>query len=586
MTAVAPRSLLNHVTCPDDLRALSLRDLEDLAAEIRRFLVASVSRTGGHLGPNLGVVELTIALHRVFESPVDTLLWDTGHQAYVHKLLTGRRAGFGGLRQSGGLSGYPCQAESVHDVIENSHASTALSYADGLAKARALAKESYRSVVAVVGDGALTGGMSWEALNNIGGSGQPVIVVLNDNGRSYDPTVGGIADHLTRLRTATSASPLFTALGFAYLGPVDGHDVAQLEPALRQARNLPGPVVVHCVTTKGMGFPAAEAHEADRMHAVSPSDARYAPTWTSAFGDELAAIGLERDDVVAVTAAMLRPVGLEAFWRAHPDRTFDVGIAEQHAVASAAGLALGGLHPVVAVYAAFLNRAFDQILMDVALHRLGVTFVLDRAGITGDDGPSHNGMWDLSLLQLVPGIRIAAPRDGASLRTALREAVNVSDAPTVLRFPKAPLEPDIPSFGRAGLADLLRIGRRADVLVVSVGATAPACLELAAGLGAAGRDVTVVDPRWVIPVDDVLVELAGEHAAVVTVEDNGAQSGIGGAVGQAMRRAGVATPLYEFAIPQRFQPVAKRAALLSALGLDGPGLTESVLRSLGHDELR
>ncbi|MGN6245529.1 MAG: 1-deoxy-D-xylulose-5-phosphate synthase, partial [Motilibacteraceae bacterium] len=444
-----PDRLLPRIGEPADVRALPAEQLPRLAAEIRELLVESVSEHGGHLGSNLGVVELCIALHRTFHSPRDAIVWDTGHQAYVHKLLTGRHAGFATLREPGGLSGYPSRAESEHDWVENSHASTALSYADGLAKAAALQGATggaRRHVVAVVGDGSLTGGMAWEALNNLGAApDRPVVVVLNDNGRSYAPTVGAVAEHLATLRDPVrdgTGSTVFEQLGFAYLGPVDGHDVEAVEAALSRARDLGRPVVVHAWTVKGKGHLPAETDEADCLHAVSarpaagprPSAATRVGRrpaaligWTDVVAEELARIGDERPDVAAVTAAMLRPTGLHPLACGHPDRVFDVGIAEQHAVASAAGMALGGLHPVVCVYATFLNRAVDQVLLDVAMHRLPVTFVLDRAGVTGSDGPSHHGMWDVSLLGVVPGMRLAAPRDEASLRELLGEAVAVSD---------------------------------------------------------------------------------------------------------------------------------------------------------------
>ncbi|WP_069462527.1 1-deoxy-D-xylulose-5-phosphate synthase, partial [Actinacidiphila rubida] len=470
-------SMLENIHSPRDLKALPDGRLDELAADIRQFLVQAVARTGGHLGPNLGVVELTIALHRVFDSPADRILWDTGHQSYVHKILTGRQD-FSKLRSKGGLSGYPSRAESEHDVIENSHASTVLGWADGLAKANEVRHCSDR-VVAVIGDGALTGGMAWEALNNIAAArDRPLVIVVNDNERSYAPTIGGLANHLATLRTTDgyerfldwgkqvlqqtpvigrplyeslhgakkgfkdtfAPQGMFEDLGLKYVGPIDGHDIAAMETALRRARRFHGPVLVHCITEKGRGYPAAEQDEADRFHTVGAMDPltcmplapSQGPSWTSVFSDEMVRIGRERPDVVAITAAMLQPVGLEAFATAYPKRVFDVGIAEQHAATSAAGLATGGLHPVVAVYATFLNRAFDQVLMDVALHRCGVTFVLDRAGVTGVDGASHNGMWDMSILQVVPGLRIAAPRDADQLRAQLREAVTVEDAPTVV----------------------------------------------------------------------------------------------------------------------------------------------------------
>ena len=570
--------LLDRLAGPEDLRRLPAEQLPALAAEIRAFLVTHVGRTGGHLGPNLGVVELTLALHRVFDSPRDVLCWDTGHQAYVHKLLTGRQEGFERLRQPGGLSGYPSRSESVHDHVENSHASTALGYADGLARALALTGQSERAVVAVVGDGALTGGMSWEALNNLGGAPErPVVVVLNDNGRSYDPTVGGLAEHLAALRTGTGDN-VFRALGLAYLGPVDGHDVAAVEQSLREAAGLRRPVVVHCVTRKGKGWPAAEADEDDRMHAVPPaaSSAARAVTWTDVFADEMVGVGADRPDVVAVTAAMLRPVGLLPFASRFPDRVHDVGIAEQHAVTSAAGLAMGGLHPVVCVYATFLNRAFDQVLMDVALHRLPVTFVLDRAGATGDDGPSHNGMWDLSLLAMVPGLRLAAPRDGEALRALLREAVAEQRGPTVVRFPKGAAGPGVPALGRVGSAEVLAASLDADVLVVSVGPLAPAALQAARDLAADGIGVTVVDPRWALPVDAELVRLAARHRLVVTLEDNGVVGGYGDALARALLATGSTASLCALGLPQQFLAQARRPELLAAAGLDAAGIAARV----------
>jgi len=624
-------TLLESIGGPADLKRLDPADLPRLATEIRDFLVDAVSRTGGHLGPNLGVVELTIALHRVFDSPRDRILWDTGHQAYVHKMLTGRQAAFDTLRQSGGLSGYPSAAESPHDLIENSHASTALSYADGLAKAYALRGER-RAVVAVVGDGALTGGMCWEALNNIAGAPErPVIIVVNDNGRSYAVTVGGLADHLASLRLAPAyeqvldvvrsvlgrtplvGPPLFEALhgikrglkdvmqpqvlfedlGLKYVGPIDGHDVGAVESALRRAREFGGPVIVHCVTRKGFGYAPAESDDADCLHGVGvidPLSGRLlAPSergWTAVFAEEMLAIGAERPDVVAVTAAMLEPVGLAAFAAAYPDRVFDVGIAEQHAVTSAAGLAMGGLHPVVAVYATFLNRAFDQVLMDVALHRLPVTFVLDRAGVTGVDGPSHNGMWDLSILSVVPGLAVAAPRDGATLRAELREALAV-DGPTAVRFPKDAVGPDIPAVRRLGRLDVLREadpGDADDVLVVAVGAFARLGLEVAERVAQQGIGVTVVDPRWVLPVDPDLVEAAGRYSLVVTVEDSGRTGGAGAAVAQALRDAGVSTPVRDFGIPRQFLDQGKRGEVLAEIGLTAQELARQVVETVARRE--
>jgi 1-deoxy-D-xylulose-5-phosphate synthase len=616
--------LLEDLGGPEDLKRLDAAQLPALAKEIREFLIAAVARTGGHLGPNLGVVELTIALHRVFDSPRDVLLWDTGHQAYVHKLLTGRADRFGSLRQEGGLSGYPARGESAHDVIENSHASTALSYADGFAKAFALRGERDRSVVAVVGDGALTGGMCWEALNNIAAAPErPVIIVVNDNGRSYAPTVGGLAAHLNRLRLSPSyeqaldlvknslsrtplvGAPLYEALhgmkkgikdllqpqamfedlGLKYVGPIDGHDVGAVEEALRQARAFGGPVLVHCLTQKGRGYGPAENDEADNFHGVSVIDPHTGipigvapPSWTQVFAEEMVAIGHERPDVVGITAAMLRPVGLHPFAQAFPDRVFDVGIAEQHAVTSAAGMATGGLHPVVCVYATFLNRAFDQVLMDVALHRLPVTFVLDRAGVTGDDGPSHNGMWDLSLLGIVPGMHVAAPRDATRLRQLLREAVAYDAGPTALRFPKASVgDEDIDAIERVGGMDVLRRDEGADVLIVAVGALAPLALDVADRVRAQGLPVTVVDPRWVLPVDASLPALAAAHSLVVVIEDNGRAGGVGDAVARELRARRIDVEVTTFALPQQFLPMGKRASLLTSTGLSARDIAHEVV---------
>ncbi|MFF2620151.1 1-deoxy-D-xylulose-5-phosphate synthase [Kitasatospora sp. NPDC058046] len=596
--------LLEQVSCPADLRGLPASQLGDLAREVRGLLVKTVCATGGHLGPGLGIVELTIALHRVFDSPRDTLLFDIGHQGYVHKLLTGRQERFATLRQAGGLSGYLCRAESVHDVIENSHASTALSYADGLAKARALAGQTDRAVVAVIGDGAMTGGMAWEALDNIAAAtNRPVIIVLNDNGRSYAPTTGALANHLARQchgRPAPGSGPvpvrnLFTDLGLAYLGPIDGHDIPAVEQALHQARALAQPVVVHVLTVKGKGYPPAEADERDHFHAIGvidpatgrpPADpgrsaTTPAPrTWTDVFGAELLSLARQRPDLVAVTASMLRPTGLHAMAEALPDRVFDVGIAEQHAVASAAGLALGGYHPVVALYSAFLTRALDQVLMDVALHRLAVTFVLDRAGITGPDGPSHHGMWDISVLGTVPGLRIGAPRDAARLRELLREAVDVTGGPTCLRIPKATADQDIPSLARVDGMDVLHhtTRRGADVLLVVAGTTAAEALAAARVLERdEGLGTVVADPRWLIPVNPALPRLAARHRLVVTVEDNTRTAGFGTHLAQTCADQGLAVPVHNLGLPRAFLPHAARGALLADNGLDADGIAAAVL---------
>ena len=616
--------LLDRITGPRDLRDLDEDQLAQLAFEIRDFLVAKVSRTGGHLGPNLGVVELTMAIHRVFDSPTDRVVFDTGHQAYVHKLLTGRAAGFDSLRQEGGLSGYPSCAESDHDVVENSHASTALSYADGLAKAYAIRGED-RYVVAVVGDGALTGGMAWEALNNIAENhDRKLVIVVNDNGRSYTPTVGGLANHLTTLRTnpryeqvldlvkkrlngvrgvgpavydtlhavkkgmkdALAPQGLFEDLGLKYVGPVDGHDRTAVEIALVQAQRFDGPVIVHVMTKKGFGYDAAERHEADQFHSPGPFNVETGEEnpkgqiWTDIFADEMVTLGGERKDLVAITAAMLHPVGLHLFAARHPERTFDVGITEQHATTSAAGLAMGGLHPVVAVYATFLNRAFDQVLMDVALHRCGVTFVLDRAGVTGDDGASHNGMWDMSILQVVPGLRIAAPRDGARLRELLREAVRVPDAPTVVRFPKGPPIADVEAVDRAGGCDVLVRSGAKDVLLVGIGSMAAVSVEVAGRLRAQGIGVTVVDPRWVKPVDPALVDLARDHRLLVSVEDNGIVGGCGAVLLQTLNEARVDTPVRLKGIPQRFLGHAKRTKILEDCGLTDKAIARGIVEDV------
>ncbi|WP_211216295.1 1-deoxy-D-xylulose-5-phosphate synthase [Longispora albida] len=582
---------MEALTGPAAVREFPAGDLPGLAERIREFLVAKVCRTGGHLGANLGVVELTIALHRVFDSPRDALVFDTGHQSYVHKILTGRAGEFAGLRQAGGIAGYPSRAESGHDWVENSHASTALSYADGIAKAVQLTTgpdEPARRVVAVIGDGAMTGGLAWEGLNNLGGApDRPVIVVLNDNGRSYDPTIGGLARHLSGLRSADGHRAYFEELGFAYVGPVDGHDVAELEEALREAAAMWRPVVVHAVTAKGHGYRHAEADDADRMHAcgvIDPvtgqPDAPGRPSWTHVFADEIAEVGADVPGVVCLTAAMLQPVGLKKFATRYPERVFDVGIAEQHAVCSAAGLAMGGLHPVVCVYATFLNRAFDQVLMDVALHGLGVTFVLDRAGVTGPDGPSHHGMWDTSMLAMVPGLRMAAPRDPARLRELLREAVGESSAPTVIRFPKATAGADLPAVARMDGIDILHRGGRLplDVLLVATGVTAEAAVEAASQLSTEGIGVTVVDPRWILPVHPTVVHLADRHQLVVTAEDGVVSGGAGSAIAQACMAAGVRTPVHNLGLPAQFLAHGERPDILRQCGLDAHGIATTISR--------
>lgn len=623
-------SMLDRVNGPSDLRGLDAEQLLRLCEEIREFLIRKVSATGGHLGPNLGVVELTVALHRVFDSPRDPLIFDTGHQSYVHKMLTGRGGDrFDGLRSRGGLSGYPSREESEHDIVESSHATASLSYADGMAKAYALRGETDRTVVAVIGDGAMTGGMCWEALNNIAaGKDRPLVIVVNDNGRSYSPTIGGIADRLGVLRLqpayekamdrtkrtlgarkdivgkavykvlhgvkaglkdAVSPQVLFADLGLKYVGPVDGHNLAATEAALRRAKDFGGPVVVHVVTRKGNGYAHAENNVADQMHATGaidpdtgrPLTSSSSVDWTSVFSKELCEIGAERDDVVAVTAAMAGPTGLAAFGERFPDRMYDVGIAEQHAVASASGLALGGLHPVVAVYSTFLNRAFDQLLMDVALLRQPVTMVLDRSGVTGPDGASHNGMWDLSLTGIVPGIRVAAPRDADTLRQELREAVAVTDGPTVVRFPKGAIGDPIPALGTsADGVDRVYGNGEADVLVIAVGSMVAASVAAAEALAADGITIDVVDPRWVYPVSPSIIESARGRGLVVTIEDNGLHGGVGSAVAVRLDAAGVSVNKLALGVPQEFLEHASRGEILHDLGLTPEGIAQRIRERL------
>ncbi|MEU0845233.1 1-deoxy-D-xylulose-5-phosphate synthase [Streptomyces sp. NPDC005962] len=586
-TSPASPTVLSSVLGPQQLKELPPDQLPALASEIRDFLIEHVCATGGHLGPNLGVVELTIALHRVFDSPTDRIVFDTGHQSYVHKILTGRQAAFSTLRAAGGLSGYPMREESPHDHVENSHAATALSYADGMARAQRLAGEDHRHVVPVIGDGALTGGLAWESMNNLARSEGRVVAILNDNGRSYDPTVGGLADHLTALRNGRHRGPnLFENLGFAYLGPVDGHDIAAVEEACRLAAGLDRPVVVHCVTQKGLGYAPAEQDEADRMHGIGvidPATGRPrsggSPSWTGTFGEELVNIAAERPEVVALTAAMLRPVGLHRFSQRFPDRVFDVGIAEQHAVTSAAGLAMGGLHPVVCLYATFLGRAADQVMMDVALHGLPVTFVLDRAGVTGPDGASHHGMWDLSLLGGVPGMRVASPRDTVQLAELLREAVDTHDGPTALRFPKGSAGPEVPALTRMDGLDVLHRSRSQplDVLLVSSGVLASPALQAAELLADHGIGVTVVDPRWLLPVNPTLVHLASRHRLVISLEDGTRAGGVGSALAQACTDARVWTPVHTMGLPHEFLSHGERPAILAEHGLTGESIAETAL---------
>ena len=615
--------MLGDIKSPDDLKDLTYNQLEDLSGEIRNYLIEQVSKSGGHLGPNLGVVELTIAIHRVFESPKDVIVFDTGHQSYVHKLLTGRTLGFDKLRQRGGVAGYPNRNESEHDVVENSHASTALSWSDGIAKGFALTNQTERTVVCVVGDGALTGGMSWEALNNIAASkNEKLVIIVNDNERSYSPTIGGVATYLSTLRTTSgyerflewgkgvlektpvvgqpiyetlhgvkkgikdivAPQGMFEDLGLKYFGPVDGHNIEAVEKALKIAKDFDAPVLVHVITEKGKGHAPAIQDEAEKFHAVGVVDpetgqplSKSGKSWTSVFADELVKIGSERKDVVAITAAMMGPTGLDKFQRSFPDRTFDVGIAEQHATTAAAGMAYAGLHPVFAVYSTFLNRAFDQLLLDVALHKAGVTFVLDRAGITGDDGPSHNGIWDLALTGIVPTLHVAAPRDGQQLRETLREAIDISDAPSLIRFPKGAVNPDIPAFERRDGVDVLYRGESADILLVSVGAFAGIAVEAAAQAYREGVGVTVIDPRWVKPLPKSLVTMAQRYKSVVVLEDGIKHGGIASTISELFRESQLNVPVHSIGVPLTFLEHAKRIEILDDLGITVQNITRSLV---------
>ena len=615
--------MLESLKDPQDLRGLTPSQLTELSEEIRQFLITKVSKTGGHLGPNLGVVELTIALHRIFDSPKDVLLFDTGHQSYVHKIITGRAGQFDLLRQRGGIAGYPNRRESEHDVIENSHASTALSWADGISRGFALTGQSDRHVVAVVGDGALTGGMSWEALNNIAAAeNRKLMIVVNDNERSYSPTIGGLATYLSTLRvtqgyerfldwgkevlakTPVVGAPIyetlhgmkkgikdivapqgmFEDLGLKYVGPIDGHDIAAMERAFVQAKEFGEPVLVHVITEKGRGHKPAVADEAEKFHAVGVVDpetgtplAKSATSWTSVFADELVALGKSRKDIVAITAAMLGPTGLDKFEKEFPERTIDVGIAEQHALTSAAGLAYAGMHPVVAVYSTFLNRAFDQLLLDVALHRAGVTFVLDRTGITGDDGPSHHGIWDLALTGIVPTLHVAAPRDGARLRETLRESVEITDAPPLIRFPKGAVQSDIPAFERRDGIDVLYRGESADVLLISVGAMAAIAVEAASQAYREGVGVTVIDPRWVKPLPQTLVSMAQRYKSVVVLEDGIRHAGIASSISELFREAGLNVALHSIGVPLEFIEHSKRSEILEDLGITAQKISRDIV---------
>jgi 1-deoxy-D-xylulose-5-phosphate synthase len=616
-------TILDGINGPSDLKRLSPSELETLAKEIREYLVTSVSKTGGHLGPNLGVVEVSIALHRVFNSPVDSIIFDTGHQSYVHKLLTGRR-NFDSLRQKGGVAGYPQRSESEHDIVESSHASSSLSWADGIAKAYRLTGQNDRYVVALIGDGALTGGMAWEALNNIShDNDRKLVIIVNDNGRSYAPTIGGFARTLNDIRTEQSYRKLyrlsreffgkfgwlgrsafsmirgagkgllgsvtpksmFPNLDLKYIGPIDGHDLAAVEQALEQAKKYAHPVIVHVITQKGKGFDPAILNEADQFHAVGQinpetGESLEAATssWTKVFGSELVKIAEKNERVVAITGAMLNPVGLGEFAKRFPDRVFDVGIAEQHAVTSAAGMAFGGLHPVVAIYATFMNRALDQVLMDVALHKEGVTFVLDRAGVTGPDGASHHGVWDLAIFQVVPNIRIAAPRDANLLRELLGEAVAIENAPTLVRFGKGSVDENLAALRRFDDGvDVLFESASKDVLLVAVGSMAKIALQVSQLLAAQGIGATVIDPRWVVPVASTVVELAAKHRLVVTIEDGIRVGGIGTRIRQAMRAAQVDTALNEVGLPDEFLEHATRDEILDRVGLNAQTIARDIV---------
>jgi 1-deoxy-D-xylulose-5-phosphate synthase len=615
--------MIEQIKSPKDLADLSPAELIALADEIRAFLIAKVTKTGGHLGPNLGVVELTIAIHRTFDSPKDVVLFDTGHQSYVHKILTGRSEGFDLLRQKGGLSGYPSRAESDHDVIENSHASTALSWGDGISRGFSLTGQSDRHVVVVVGDGALTGGMSWEALNNIAtAESRNLVIVVNDNERSYSPTIGGMATYLSTLRvtrgyekfldwgkdvlqrTPVVGGPIydtlhgmkkgikdiiapqgmFEDLGLKYMGPVDGHDIAAMERALLKAKAFGAPVILHAITEKGRGYAPALEDEAEKFHAVGIVDpetglplAKGVTTWTSVFADELVKQGESNPKLIAITAAMLGPTGLDKFADKFPERTIDVGIAEQHAVTSAAGLAFAGMHPVVAVYATFLNRAFDQVLLDVALHKAGVTFVLDRAGITGDDGASHNGIWDLALTGIIPTMHVAAPRDGARLREVLAESIQITDAPSMLRYPKGEVIADIPAFERRDGIDVLYRGESADVLLVSVGAMAAMAVEAASQAYREGVGVTVIDPRWIKPLPQSLVTMATRYKSVVVLEDGIRHGGIASTISEMFRDAGLQVPIHSIGVPLKFLEHAKRGQILSELGITAQQISLNIV---------
>ena len=604
------------------IREMNPAQLKALASDIREFLIDKVSKTGGHLGPNLGVVELSIAVHRVFDSPKDVILFDTGHQSYVHKILTGRANQFDLLRQRNGISGYPNRRESEHDVIENSHASTALSWADGISRGFSLSGQSNRHVVAVVGDGALTGGMSWEALNNLSPeSDRNLVIVVNDNERSYSPTIGGLATYLTTLRASkeyerilgrgkrmlhntpvvgkyiygtlhgmkkgikdmVAPQGMFEDLGFKYLGPIDGHDIAAMEKTLHMAKEFGAPVIVHAITEKGRGYTPAIEDMAEKFHAVGIVDPVTgkplkvsAPSWTNVFSEEITKIGGENSKVVAITAAMLGPTGLDKFAQSFPGRTIDVGIAEQHAVTSAAGMAYAGMHPVIAIYSTFLNRAFDQLLLDVALHKAGVTFVLDRAGITGDDGPSHHGIWDLALTGIVPNMHVGAPRDGARLKEILRACVEISNAPSMLRFPKGAVPADIPALERIDGIDVLHRGAAPQVLIISIGSMAGMAIEVASLAKSLSIEVTVVDPLWVKPIPNALLKMCADYSTVVVMEDGIKHAGIASTISEALRESGSDCSLHSIGVPLEFIEHSKRAEILNDIAITPDAIVHQI----------
>jgi 1-deoxy-D-xylulose-5-phosphate synthase len=641
---------LERIREPADLRDLSYENLQELAGEIRDFIVAAVAETGGHLGSNLGAVELTLALHRVFHSPQDAILWDTGHQAYVHKLVTGRQSGFAQLRQSGGLSGYPSREESRHDYVENSHASTILSYAYGMAVARDAGVDPHRHIVAVIGDGSMTGGMAYEALNNLGHSKRRVIIVLNDNGRSYAPTISNltarrpttigeeqapetpmlisrIGEWLTHSLTEIRLNPtyvrrqrkleeflrevpvvgtpaeravealkagvreflqppaFFEALGVRYVGPVDGHDVPELEHALRNAEELSadGPIIVHVVTKKGRGYAPAEDDEEKHLHDAPVFDPLTGPPkavptgYTQAFADAAIKEAEADDRVVAVTAAMPGPTGLLPFQARFPDRCFDVGIAEQHAVTAAAGMAMSGLRPIVAIYSTFLNRAWDQVVYDVALHRLPVVFCLDRAGVTGPDGPSHHGVYDMAMLARVPGMRVLAPSSAQELQVMLHDAMSLADSgPVAIRYPRGQA-PQV-SEHEVGVGLQARRVRAAAgapgdaVCVLAIGKMVAAATKAADTLAAGGIDVCVWDVRSCAPLDEAMLDDAARHARVVTVEDGVREGGIGMSIADCIR-ARAAVPVRVLGLPNQFILHDHNPdRLLSHYGLDAAGI--------------